>query len=197
MRIMSSPIDATLPSPDPQRTQVQTAMAPPDGLAQSEGTPRASARIGRYAILRVLGQGGMGVVYATYDEELDRKVAVKLLRDGGSGSREQRLRILREAQAMARVSHPNVVNVYEVGEVDDQVYIAMEFVEGTTLSEWQRGQRAWEEILRMYRGAGTGLLAAHEAGLVHREPMKSKIPSRNGVFDTAMERARNAANSWT
>lgn len=171
MEIMSSPLDATVPQPDPHSPGVPPAA---DSLTVVRGqdpspSPSASARIGRYAILRILGEGGMGVVYAAYDEELDRRVALKLLRGGERANQEQRLRILREAQAMARVSHPNVVNVYEVGEFDGQIYIAMEFVEGTTLSEWQRSARSWEEILRMYGEAGSGLQAAHEAGLVHRD----------------------------
>jgi serine/threonine-protein kinase len=146
------------------------------GQARDAPAPRqpglrvpASARIGRYVVLRQLGEGGMGVVYAAYDEELDRKVAVKLLRDDGPASAERQLRILREAQAMARVSHPNVVSVYEVGQVGDQVFIAMEFVDGTTLTGWQDGRRSWGEILHVYRAAGEGLLAAHQAGLVHRD----------------------------
>jgi len=124
--------------------------------------------VGRYVILRRLGEGGMGVVYAAYDAELDRKVALKLLRQTGA-SAEQRARLLREAQAMARVAHPNVVAVYEVGEVGGRVYIAMEYIDGTTLSVWQTQDRSWSEILEMYRQAGAGLLAAHQAGLVHRE----------------------------
>ncbi len=137
----------------------------------SGGPVRAAQRVGRYLILRQIGAGGMGVVFAAYDEELDRKVAVKLLRQAGDARSDLRARILREAQAMARLSHPNVVQVYEVGEVATaagQVFIAMEFIEGTTLSEWQR-QRSWEEVLPVYLEAGQGLRAAHESGLVHRD----------------------------
>ena len=126
-------------------------------------------RIGRYSVLRQLGEGGMGVVYAGYDKELDRKVAVKVLRAAGLPSQERRARILREAQGLARVSHPNVVSVYEVGETQGQVFIAMEFVDGTTLAAWQERGRRWDEVLQMYRAAGEGLEAAHQAGLVHRD----------------------------
>jgi len=127
-------------------------------------------RIGRFVILRLIGRGGMGVVYSAYDEQLNRKVAVKLLHQSDGSGRDRRPRILREAQAMARVSHPNVIHVYEVGEVSGQVFIAMEFVEGTNLATWQRqGNRSWEELLRVYLAAGQGLLAAHRAGLVHRD----------------------------
>jgi serine/threonine protein kinase len=138
--------------------------------------PPAAQRIGRYAVLRQLGEGGMGVVLAAYDEELDRRVAVKLLREHGAHAFEHRMRIFREAQAMARVSHPNVVQVYEVGEFsppgsrESQVFIAMEFIDGVTLYDWQRQDgRAWEEILGVYLAAGQGLRAAHDSGLVHRD----------------------------
>ena len=127
-------------------------------------------RIGRYLVLRMLGQGGMGVVYAGYDEELDRKVAIKLLHPAQQGDSQLRARIMREAQSLARVSAPNVVHVYEVGEFASQLYIVMEFVNGTTLSKWQAEQnRSWKEILQMYCAAGQGLLDAHTAGLVHRD----------------------------
>lgn len=127
-------------------------------------------RIGRYILLRAIGEGGMGVVYAAYDEELDRKVAVKILHPSRRGDDQLRSRILREAQALARVSSPGVVHVYQVGETGGQIYIAMEFVNGTTLSKWQAEPgRSWQEILRMYSAAGRGLLSAHEAGLVHRD----------------------------
>lgn len=141
--------------------------------AAADGAPPVSVRglphrIGRFVILRQLGAGGMGVVYAAYDEQLNRRVAVKLVRQDVSTNEDQRVRILREAQAMAQVSHPNVVPIYEVGEVADQVFIAMEFVDGTTLSGWQKG-RAWTEVLRMYLAAGQGLLAAHSVGIIHRD----------------------------
>jgi serine/threonine protein kinase len=138
-----------------------------DAAAAPEEIPR---RIGRYLILRTLGKGGMGVVYAGYDEELDRKVAVKLLHPSQQGDSQQRSRIIREAQALARISAPNVVHVYEVGEVGGQLFIVMEFIDGTTLAKWESASgRTWREILKMYCAAGQGLQDAHEAGLVHRE----------------------------
>lgn len=136
------------------------------------GTPpelTVGGHVGRYVILRRLGEGGMGIVYAAYDAELDRKVAIKLLHDSASDNPERRTRLLREAQAMARISHPNVVNVYEVGEVSGRIYVAMEFVDGVTLAEWQLRPHSWVEILELYRAAGEGLAAAHRAGLVHRD----------------------------
>lgn len=127
-------------------------------------------RLGRFVLLRHLGTGGMGSVFAAYDEQLDRKVALKLLNQFATTQGEQRLRVLREAQAMARVSHPNVVHVYDVGEICGRIFIAMEFIDGGTLTSWQKSQgRSWQQILHLYRQAGAGLLAAHENGLVHRD----------------------------
>jgi serine/threonine protein kinase/tetratricopeptide (TPR) repeat protein len=115
----------------------------------------------------------MGEVYAAYDHELDRKVAVKLLRvkpGNGVSLAEGRQRTMREAQAIARLSHPNVVVVYDVGAFEDQVFIAMEFVDGNTVTYWlQARERTWEEILKVFLSAGRGLTAAHEKDLVHRD----------------------------
>jgi len=131
------------------------------------------AAIGRYIVLALVGRGGMGEVYAAYDPELDRKVAVKLLRvkpGNGVSLAEGRHRTLREAQAIARLSHSNVVVVYDVGTFEDKVFIAMEYVEGNTVTYWlQARQRTWQEILKVFMAAGSGLAAAHEKGLVHRD----------------------------
>jgi serine/threonine protein kinase/tetratricopeptide (TPR) repeat protein len=113
----------------------------------------------------------MGEVYAAHDPELDRKVAIKLLRGGGDDeSADARMRLLREAQAIARVSHPNVVVVYDVGTFGGRVFIAMELVEGHTLRYWTHArERTWPELLEVFAAAGRGLAAAHERGLVHRD----------------------------
>ncbi|MCA9695702.1 MAG: serine/threonine protein kinase, partial [Myxococcales bacterium] len=126
-------------------------------------------QIGRYRVLRRLGAGGMGVVYAAYDTELDRKIAVKLVRPEASEvGREARL--LREARAMARLSHANVIQVYDVGTLGDQVFVAMEFVDGQTLIAWLGARRRrLRAILSVFRQAAAGLSAAHEVGLVHRD----------------------------
>ena len=151
-------------------TCAEKEAAPAASPAAASGERELPRRIGRYVVLRHLGQGGMGVVFAAYDEELARKLAVKLLHHAELASSDRRTRIFREAQAMARVSHPNVVQVYEVGETAGQVFIAMEFIEGTTLGSWQKQrERPWDEVLRMYLAAGEGLLAAHRVGLVHRD----------------------------
>ena len=142
--------------------------APTDDVGLAKG-----ATIGRYVVLGLLGRGGMGEVYAAYDPELDRKIAVKLLRArGGSAeaSADGRTRLLREAQAIARLSHPNVVVVYDVGTFEDKIFIAMEFVEGNTLTYWlEAANRSWQEIRRVFMAAGHGLAAAHDKGLVHRD----------------------------
>jgi serine/threonine-protein kinase len=147
------------------RTEIGVTSAPSSAPSP---TPMATS-LGRFALLRELGAGAMGVVYAAYDEELDRRLAIKLLHTG-PGDTEGRARSLREAQAMARVSHPNVVQIYEVGILADQVFVAMEFIDGPTLGAWQRAEsRSPAEILRLYIQAGRGLSAAHAAGLVHRD----------------------------
>ena len=129
-------------------------------------------RVGRYLVLSTLGAGGMGVVFSAYDPQLDRKVALKLLRANlGAHAKEARTRLKREAQAIAQLSHPNVVGVYDVGATDDgDVYIAMEFVEGDTLTTWLRAwPRTWREILDVFHQAARGLMAAHSVGLLHRD----------------------------
>jgi tetratricopeptide (TPR) repeat protein len=147
-------------------TSLQRA-GPPAAAAPTRGT-----NLERYVVLGTLGAGGMGVVVAAYDPELDRKVAIKLLRaDGpGTGRESARGRMLREAQAMARLSHPNVITVHDVGTFEDQVFVAMELVEGMTLTTWLRAEpRPWREVVRTFLQAGRGLAAAHSAGLVHRD----------------------------
>ena len=122
-------------------------------------------------MLGLLGKGGMGEVYAAHDPELDREVAIKLLRGGAaSESPEGRTRLMREAQAIARVSHPNVVVVYDVGTLGNRVFIAMELVAGHTLRYWMHERtRTWPEVLEVFAAAGRGLAAAHARELVHRD----------------------------
>jgi len=129
--------------------------------------------MGRYLLLSTLGQGGMGVVYAAYDPALDRKVALKLIRPELIGSTQGpvlRERLLREAQAMARLSHPNVATVYDMGEIDGHVFVAMEFVAGDTLRTWlARERRSRRDVVGVFIAAGRGLAAAHAMGIVHRD----------------------------
>ncbi len=138
----------------------------------AEAYPRGSA-LGRYLVLERLGVGGMGVVYAAYDPDLDRKVAVKLVRPRARvrGDGKATRRLLREAQAMAKLTHPNVVAVHDVGTVGDEVFVAMEFVEGMTLRRWleQDWRPSQAEVVDVMIAAARGLAAAHDRGLVHRD----------------------------
>ncbi|WP_257461849.1 protein kinase domain-containing protein [Archangium lipolyticum] len=142
-------------------------------LPAHPGSPTLSPgdRLGRYVIEAQLGAGGMGVVYAARDPSLGRTVALKLLRPGaGTGEDEGRARLVREAQAMARLSHPNVLPLFELGLEEGRVFLAMERVEGPTLAGWLRErERPWREVLALFLQAGEGLAAAHRAGLVHRD----------------------------
>ncbi|MEM7156980.1 MAG: tetratricopeptide repeat protein [Myxococcota bacterium] len=125
---------------------------------------RGPEEIGRYQLRRSIGAGGMGRVYEAYDPQLERRIAIKVLHPDLAVDE----RLLREGKAMARLSHPNVVTVHDVGITDDRAFVAMELVEGTTLRGWQRERRrAWREVLQMYLAVGRGIVAAHEAGLVH------------------------------
>ncbi|HUS28182.1 MAG TPA: protein kinase [Kofleriaceae bacterium] len=137
--------------------------------ARSRPTPPPREVIGRFTIDRELGVGGMGVVLLAHDPTLDRQVAIKLLRDERSATSNARVRLLREAQAMARLRHPNVVTVYEAGVHEGQVYLVMEMLPGGTLRQRLSGEVATRDILRLYIEAGRGLAAAHRAGLVHRD----------------------------
>ncbi len=127
-------------------------------------------RFGRYVLLSNLGEGGTGMVYAAYDDKLDRKVAIKVLRPEIAAGETGAKRLLREARAVARLSDHNIVAVHEAGEQDGQVYISMEFIRGHNAAEWLRADdRSSAEILDAYRQAASGLIAAHRAGLVHRD----------------------------
>ncbi len=123
--------------------------------------------LGRYVLREKIGEGGMGIVYAAYDTKLRRKVALKLLTVDHP---DLRRRLVREARAMARLSHPNTVEIHEVGEFHDQAFIAMEYIDGVTLREWLSAKsRTIPEILTVFLAAGRGLAAAHARGLVHRD----------------------------
>ncbi len=125
--------------------------------------------IGRFRVLRLIGHGGMGAVYACYDELLDRKVAVKILKIESRDRDLASSRLIREGQALARLSHPNVVTVHEVGRSDDEVYVAMEFVRGSSLDQWAVQERTWRDVLKVFLQAGRGLIAAHRVGIIHRD----------------------------
>ncbi|MEO8702724.1 MAG: protein kinase [Kofleriaceae bacterium] len=148
-------------------------------------------QLGRYVLLAQIGEGGMGIVYAAYDPELDRKVALKLVRHTGEAMRE---RLREEARAIAKLAHPNVVAVHDVGDAGGDVFVAMEHVDGETLRDWLRGDRTPAQIIAAFAQAGHGLAAAHEVGLVHRDVKPSNIivgrDGRSRVVDFGLARAR-------
>ncbi|MBK9754046.1 MAG: serine/threonine protein kinase [Nannocystis sp.] len=142
------------------------------------------ARLGRYVLERLLGQGGMGTVYIAHDPDLDRKVAIKVLHTGvaATDATSGPQRLLREAQAMARLSHPNVVAVHDVGVVGSRLFIAMELIDGSDLRRWlAETKRPWQAIVEVFVAAGAGLAAAHDAGIIHRDFKPDNVLiARNG-----------------
>jgi tetratricopeptide (TPR) repeat protein/predicted Ser/Thr protein kinase len=153
-----------------------------------EGGP---VTIDRYTITRKLGSGGMGIVYAAHDPELDREVAIKVLR-----STDDR-RLLREAEALAKLTHPNVVQVFAIGTDAERPFIVMELVHGKTLDRWQRDIDSTQQLLDIYLQVGEGLVAAHEAGLVHRDFKPQNVlvgdDGRPRVLDFGLARAADLA----
>ena len=165
-----APLTATESLPEATGpTQVDVPVAHPRPATQpSPDELVTGTSIGRYLVIGRLGAGGMGVVYTAFDPELDRKVAIKFLKDAGSEAAQHRL--LREAQALARLSHPNVVAVHDTGTHQGHIFIALELVEGTTFREWLRGgERSWQEIVAACLAAGRGLAAAHRKEIIHRD----------------------------
>jgi serine/threonine protein kinase/tetratricopeptide (TPR) repeat protein len=145
-----------------------------DGPAPSVELP-AGSRVGRYVVQGVLGQGGMGRVYLALDPELNRKVALKLLLPFGTSAQAES-RLLREAQAMALLAHPNVVSAYDVGRHDGRVFVAMELVKGTNVWDWlKETRRDLRSVLKVFLAAAEGLAAAHRAGIVHRDFKPSNV----------------------
>ncbi|MCA9704242.1 MAG: serine/threonine protein kinase [Myxococcales bacterium] len=127
--------------------------------------------VGRYSVLSQLGRGGMGVVYKAYDPQLDRNIALKVLRpDKPIDPSANEIRLIREAQALAKLRHPNIVTVYDAGLSPQGVFVAMELIEGQTLGAWlDQTPRRVEDVLERFKMAGLGLAAAHQAGIVHRD----------------------------
>jgi eukaryotic-like serine/threonine-protein kinase len=154
---------------DELEATVPSAEFSPEELAGPD-VPAPGQTVGRFVVVKPLGAGAMGLVLAAYDPALDRKVALKLVQQDASSDSAGRQRLLREAQAMARLSHPSVVTVFEVGTLTDAVFLAMEHVDGCTLREWLAAQkRSWRAVLSLFAAAGRGLAAAHAAGIVHRD----------------------------
>ncbi len=180
---MIRPVEEDGPGAD-EVTRIGGAAPDSDTPATAPGNSRAHMRhlpapmpthIGRFVLERKLGEGGMGVVYYAHDPQLGRPVALKLMRPAMRGHPKDRgsegeARLLREAQAMARLSHPNVVQVFDTGEFEGAVYLAMEYVGGHDLRTWLGIRpRSWREIVAVFLQAGQGLAAAHAAGIVHRD----------------------------
>jgi eukaryotic-like serine/threonine-protein kinase len=153
-------------------TLVRSSQASPGTAADVPwDVPLAGSTLGRYRVTGTRGAGGMGVVVAAYDPQLDRQVALKLLRpDATTDDDAARHRLVREAQLMARVRHPNVVTVHDVVVEGERVFIAMALVDGVTVRDWlEQTPRTEAEIVRVFVEAGRGLAAAHRAGVVHRD----------------------------
>ena len=162
------------------------------------GSVPSPQMIGRFEVLRPLGRGGMGEVFAARDPELGRSVAIKLV--SGASSEHAMERFAREGRALARLSHPNIVQVYEVGPYEGSMFIAMELVQGQTLQQWSLADddgrpRAWKEVLGAYLDAGRGLAAAHAVGMVHRdfkpENVMMGLDGRARVLDFGLARDAN------
>ena len=139
-------------------------------------------RIDRYELGEVIGSGGMGVVWSARDTALDREVAIKVIRSSARPEPMQ-LRLLGEARAMARLSHPNVVTVHDIGTVEGSLFVAMERVDGGTLRDWLSSvPQPWTEVVTKFIGAGRGLGEAHRSGLVHRDFKPDNVlMARGGV----------------
>ena len=170
---------------------VDTTPPPASFDAPVRGNPRSPAQIGRYRVLGLLGKGGMSVVYVGYDDQLRRRVAIKHMLRASGGARG---RLLREAQALARLAHPNVISVYEVVEEDEQLFIVMELVDGQTLRTWlEERPRTREEVVHTLSQAGRGVAAAHAVGLIHRDLKPENVmvgdDGRVRVMDFGLARA--------
>ncbi len=188
-----------------QFTGAETLLQSPLALDDQEETSalelERGTQVDRYTILDRLGSGAMGVVYTAYDPKLDRRIALKLMRaKPGVNPASVAARLLREAQALARLSHPNVVTVHDADSLDDLVYLAMELIEGVNLKTWlKRQRRSVAEILAVFTDAGRGLAAAHAAGLVHRDFKPDNVlvgdDGRVCVVDFGIARAIDVAPS--
>jgi len=180
-------VTETDPEADTEATTDPRPWALADRLVQAQVEARLLGKraeptaLGRYRIERGLGQGSMGRLLLGFDPDLQRPVALKLVSPSRIDSSEARRRIVREARAMAQLSDPHVAQVYEVGEAEGQLYVAMEFVDGQDLRAWQ-GERArpWPEVLAVFRQAGAGLAAAHDKGIVHRDFKPDNVMLEHG-----------------
>ena len=195
--VMSKPTELAIGTPtDPK-------VAPTLPVVAGRSLFVTGERIGRYEIRRPLGAGGMGQVFAAYDGELDREVALKLMRPELVGAGGLAERLVRESRMMAKLAHPSVMTVYDVGRAGDSVFIAMELIRGETLGAYvRRVKPAWREIVALLERAGQGLAAAHDASIVHRDFKPDNVLVE--VVDASVKRvvvtdfgvARNAAQPF-
>ncbi len=172
---------------------------PPPAPVAGGVEPDRGTSVGRYLVVKKVGEGAMGVVFAAHDPELDRMVAIKLLHGANRGGDAQ-ARLLREAQVLARLNHNNVVAVHDIGVHGESVFIAMEFVSGDTLHHWaavhlreEGTPPPWQEVTRVFEAAGRGLAAAHHEGLIHRDFKPANVmigdDGRVRVMDFGLARA--------
>jgi tetratricopeptide (TPR) repeat protein len=165
--------------------------------APAAGVLARGQLVGRYVVGDTLGAGAMGRVYAAWEPELDRRVALKVLH--AEPGIDGRARVVREAQAMARLAHPNVMTVHEVGTVGDAVFVAMELVDGASLRAWGRERRPWREVAMVVRDVARGLAAVHAAGVVHRDIKPDNIvvgaDGRARLGDFGLARTRGSTES--
>jgi serine/threonine protein kinase len=168
-------VDGGLPQEraDEVLAHIDTCVACADVIATLGSFEREPRQLGRYRIDRLLGAGGMGIVYSGWDPELQRPVAIKLVHPEHSNERS-RARMLGEARALARVNHPNVVSVFDVGEHDGEVFLATELIDGETLTTWHAG-RSPNEIVAAWLAVARGLAAAHAEGVVHRDVKPANV----------------------
>ncbi len=172
-----------------------------EALPPAAGRPELTrgTQLGRYVVLDELGRGGLGIVVRAFDPELERQVAIKLVRiELASDRTRARERLMREAQAVAQLAHPNVVAVHDVGTVGDEVFVAMELVEGKPLSQWLAGDVSEGEVLDVFEQAAAGLIAAHDTGLIHRDFKPDNVlvgaDGRVRVVDFGLARALEATD---
>jgi tetratricopeptide (TPR) repeat protein/predicted Ser/Thr protein kinase len=181
-------------------SEVEETLIEGSAILPHDEKPTRGDTIGRYVLLGEIGFGAMGVVFAAYDPDLDRKVAVKILRPRSSGGTQGRSRMQREAQALAKLTHPNVVVVHDVGIHEGRVFLAMEFIDGQTIGDWvESSHPSWREIVEKFVEAGRGLEAAHSAGLVHRDFKPENVmidrQGRARVMDFGLARAQDESEA--
>ena len=193
---ISARIPARMASSESSAADTLSAAPMVTSAAHAHVRVRGSA-VARFVLLDPLGGGASGTVYSAFDPILDRQVAIKLIHVGESdaeGTSQARARVLREAQAMARIKHPNVVPIYDAGVADDgEVFLALEKVSGGTLADWLQKKRPWREVLRVLCAAGDGLAAAHAVGVIHRDFKPTNVLMDSG----SIPRVTDFGLAWT